>query len=222
MRPRKDTETPRLLRRLSAESRREVLRGASTETFAEGERLPHGKPGLAVTGLISTGLVRTFLQADDGERQQTIRYLGPGDLLGGPQLFGRPVPHAHCMTDVRIVRLVPDRLRELMKVDCDVAIAVTKELLDDYSAAMDELAVTSFRSVRERVAYQLLLRAQVEGPVLDVTQRDLARTVGSVREVVGRAMQDFERTGAVRRRADGHLELNLDALEEIRTATRSG
>ena len=222
VRGKRDPEAPRLLRGLSSASKQEVLRGATTFTFAAGEELPHGEPGVAMTGLIGTGLVRTFLQADDGEREQTIRYLGTGDLLGGPQLFGRPVPHAQCVTEVRITRLVPETLRELMQTDCDVAIAVAKEIIDDYSAAMDELAVTSFRSVRERVAHQLLLRARVEGPILDVTQRDLARTVGSVREVVGRAMQDFERLGAVRRRENGHLELDLDALQEIRTAPRRG
>jgi len=43
--------------------------------------------------------------------------------------------------------------------------------------------------------------------------------MGSVREVVGRTMQEFERIGAVRRRADGSMELDLDALEEIQAET---
>jgi hypothetical protein len=54
------------------------------------------------------------------------------------------------------------------------------------------------------------------------TQRDIARTVRSVREVVGRTMQEFERLGAVRRRTDGNLELNLHTLERIQDARRPG
>jgi CRP/FNR family transcriptional regulator len=109
-----------------------------------------------------------------------------------------------------------------MRADPAVAAAVAAELADDYAALTQELALASFRSVRERVAHQLLLRAGAEGPVLDVTQRDIARTVGSVREVVGRTMQEFERLGAVRRRSDGNLELNLRTLERIQDARRPG
>jgi CRP/FNR family transcriptional regulator len=167
---------------------------------------------------MTSGLVRTFLEED--ERQQTVRYLGAGSLLGAAQLYGGPVPHAQCVSDVRLVRLVPDTVRQIMQTDAAVAIAVAEELAADCAAATQELALTSFRTIRERVAHQLLLRADVAGPVLDLTQRDIAHTVGSVREVVGRTMQDFERIGAVRRRDDGSLELDLAALEKIRTSRR--
>jgi CRP/FNR family cyclic AMP-dependent transcriptional regulator len=209
----------KLLRSLPADTQRELLLGASNHQFTAGEQIPGGAPGSAYTGIVSSGLVRTYLE--EGERQQTIRYLGAGRLLGAAQFYGRPVPQAQCITDVRFVRLEPDAVRQLMRVNCGVAMAVADELVDDFDAATQELALTSFHGIRERVAHQLLLRALVVGPILDITQRDIARTVGSVREVVGRTMQEFERRGAVRRLQDGNLELDLDALEEIRASRRT-
>jgi len=207
---------PRLLRDLPVETQRELLRDAVNERYAAGDPLESDVNGLPISGIITTGVVRTFLR-DSTSRQQTIRYLGVGELVGAANLFGRPIPPAECLSDVRLVRLMPDSVRRLMRTDAAVAMAVAQVVLDNHAAALEELALTSFRNVRERVAHQLLLRAHVEGPVLDMTQRDLALTVGSVREVVGRAMHEFERTGAVRRREDGTLELNLDALEEIQS-----
>src|SRR4029079_12491458 len=44
--------------------------------------------GLAV---IVRGLLRVYMHASDG-RQVTVRYVRPGDLLGGPALVGGPAP----------------------------------------------------------------------------------------------------------------------------------
>ena len=206
---------PKLFRDLSAEAQREILRDAVNERYAAGDPLEEDVSGAPISGIITSGLVRTYLR-DGNTRQQTIRYLGVGDLVGAANLLGRPIPPAECLSDVRLMRLTPASIGPLLQADASVALAVTQAILDNYEAALEELALTSFRSVRERVAHQLLLRARVGGPVLDMTQRDIALSVGSVREVVGRAMHDFERTGAVRRRDDGTLELDLDALEEIK------
>ncbi len=199
-------------------TQREILRDAVHERYAAGDPLDADANRTPISGIITSGLVRTYLR-NGSERQQTIRYLGAGDLVGAANLFGRPVPPAECLSEVRLVRLMPDTVRQVMEADAAVAIAVAQILLDNHAAALEELTLASFGNVRARVAHQLLLRAHVDGPVLDLTQRDLALTMGSVREVVGRAMQEFERIGAVRRRADGAMELDLDALEAIQAET---
>jgi CRP/FNR family transcriptional regulator len=199
-------------------TQREILRDAVHERYAAGDPLDADDAGTPVTGIVTAGVVRTYLR-DGNERQQTIRYLGVGELVGAANLLGRPIPPAECLSEVQLVRLMPDPVREIMREDAAVAIAVAQIVLDNHAAALEELALASFCNVRARVAHQLLLRAHVEGPILDLTQRDLAMTMGSVREVVGRTMQEFERIGAVRRRADGSMELDLDALEEIQAET---
>jgi len=212
------TPPPRLFRKLPMKTQRELLRDAVHERYAAGDALDVDGTGTPITGIVTIGVVRTYLR-DNTDRQQTIRYLGSGELVGAANLYGRPVSPAECLSDVQLVRLMPDTVREIMRADAAVAIALAQIILDNHAAALEELAMASFSNVRARVAHQLLLRAHVEGPVLDLTQRDLALTMGSVREVVGRAMQEFERIGAVRRRADGSMELDLDALEEIQAET---
>ncbi|TMC81842.1 MAG: Crp/Fnr family transcriptional regulator [Chloroflexi bacterium] len=73
------------------------------------------------------------------------------------------------------------------------------------------------RSVRTRLAMDLVERAKMRGPLragleIDVTQQSLADATGSVREVVSRALGQLRREGVVARNADGITVLDPDAL----------
>jgi CRP/FNR family transcriptional regulator len=59
----------------------------------------------------------------------------------------------------------------------------------------------SFRSVLSRLAKLLLDLAVVEGgnaPVRQLTQDEMAAMVGTVRDVIGRALRQMEREGAIK------------------------
>jgi len=198
---------------LPAETRRLLLRDTVRCTFPPHQEISHDDADVPVVGVILAGLTRAYLRGPDG-REQTVRYLRSGDLIGAPVLFGGPASICvECLSAVAVARLTPVAVQQLMRHDPLLATTLARELLREHLATVEQLHMATFFPVRQRVARHLIMRAQAEGSVLDLTQKDLARTVGSVREVVGRTMQDLERTGAVSRRADGRLEIDLAALE---------
>lgn len=201
---------PRLLQGLHEESRRQLLRGAENCRFAAGESLEEDD-GAAV-GLVLTGVVRTYVLGPGG-RQQTLRYLQPGDLVGAERLFGETCDIcAEAVTPVRWMRLLPSHIVNLMRMDASVSAAIARELAADHAAAIEQVCQTAFFGLRERLAHHLLARSAVGQPSLPLTQKQMAAMVGSVREVVGRLAKELERAGAVRRLKGGGIEVDADAL----------
>ena len=77
----------------------------------------------------------------------------------------------------------------------------------------------SFRSVVSRIARLLLDLAVVQegsAPVPRLTQEEMATMVGSVRDVVGRALRTLEKSGAIK--LEGQRLLVIDP-EKLRTAS---
>lgn len=207
-----------VLRGLSEESRRQLLRGGEHCRFAAGEDLADDER--PAVGIVLTGVVRTYVQAADG-RQQTVRYLQAGDVVGAGHLFGLQTDiHTEAATSVRWVRLQSTRVLTLMRVDATVAMALAAELAADHSAAVEQTRQAAFLGLRERLAHHLLLRASLDCGGLALTHRQMAGMVGSVREVVGRVVKQLESAGAIDRSSRGAVEVNVDAMRLLLTDVR--
>jgi CRP/FNR family transcriptional regulator, cyclic AMP receptor protein len=107
-----------------------------------------------------------------------------------------------------------------------VSDVLLRELADRALSYIHEIAGSAFTTVRQRVARHLLdLVAQevrVTGepqPVLTVpvTQRQLAESVGTVREVVVRVLRDLREAGVIRTHAD-----HIDVVDPIRLSQEQG
>jgi CRP/FNR family cyclic AMP-dependent transcriptional regulator len=169
---------------------------AGTTTYRAG-----GEPR---PSLVVKGLFRSYFAGPDG-RQVTVRYAREGDMLGVVGAHGGPAPlHVQALTDSQRLRFDLDTLRELAQSDADVAWAVVGELTDTVHALWHEVAATAFATVPQRVARHLLEIAareqEAEGGTLvaHVSQQELADLVGSVREVVARALRELRDEGVVR------------------------
>jgi CRP/FNR family cyclic AMP-dependent transcriptional regulator len=98
-----------------------------------------------------------------------------------------------------------------------VAWAVAEELNRRLYDTLQQTAVNAFGSVRQRVAAQLLdLASAQQRPegrlVAQVSQRELADAVGSVREVVARVLREFRLAGLVATAPDSVLILDAARL----------
>lgn len=183
---------------------------AGTTTYRAG-----GAPRVS---LIVSGLFRTFLAGPDG-RQVTIRYARAGDALGIVTAFGGPAPlYAQALTDATRLRIDRDTLRELAQDDRTVGLAIIAELTASVHSLWQEMAATAFATVPQRVARHLLEIAareqESEGGMLvaHVSQQELADLVGSVREVVARALRDLRDERIVRVSRTGISVLDAAAL----------
>src|SRR5262249_45301056 len=149
--------------------------------------------------LVLDGLIRMFLVSEAG-RQVTVRYARSGETLGLVHLFGRKTTvHAQAITPASVWTIAPERLRTLAGQHADLATAIAEECATRASDAIEELALLTFGSVRQRIARHLLdlaaAQQQAGELVAAVTQQQLADAAGTVREVVARVLKQLHQAG---------------------------
>lgn len=206
-----------------------LLDGAVLETVAAGTTT-YRAGGEPRPSLIVSGLFRSYFAGPDG-RQVTVRYAREGDVLGVVAAHGGPAPlHVQALTEAKRLRLEIGTLRDIARHDVDVAWALTGELTNTVYALWHELAATAFATVPQRVARHLLeiaARAQEEASssrpsgdggalVAHVSQQELADLVGSVREVVARALRELRDERIVRVSRSG-----IEVLDPALLASRA-
>lgn len=152
-------------------------------------------------GIILEGLAQFFITSDDA-RQITVRYVRPGGILGNilPVSGDRATVGVAAITDCRILEIEVDQLLEMIKADGEVAVVVLEILHRRLENLYAVVTSSAFGTVRERIAGQLL---DLAGPdasgaiVVEITQQELADSVGTVREVAARALRELRRDGLV-------------------------
>jgi CRP/FNR family transcriptional regulator, cyclic AMP receptor protein len=185
-----------------------------------GVTLPHERQ---VAALVVSGVLRYYLSAADG-RQLTIRYVGPGDLVGTLIMDPSDVnTRIEAIQPSLLVHVDVERMQALARRRPELALALTDELTSRLRHAFHALAARAFMSVRSRVASDLMERVKIDGtphpgPRVEVTQQALADATGSVREVVGRVIGDMRRDGLISTDGAGITILDPDALARLAEA----
>ncbi len=179
--------------------------------------------GAARCFLVRSGLIRLFMQSPEG-RQVTVRYARPNDLLGIATAVAGPAPvAAQALVDSHLLAFDPTSLVEEAHRDAKVAWAIAEELGRRLYVSLDQLSVNAFGSVRERIARHLLDAAtpgKQGHPTVDITQQELADSVGSAREVAARVVRAFRTERLVRTRPGGIVLLAPDALAALASGKR--
>jgi CRP/FNR family transcriptional regulator, cyclic AMP receptor protein len=145
--------------------------------------------------LVVQGLLRVFMTSPDG-RQVTVRYAREADVLGIAVMVGGPANVAvQTITDSSLFSIDGRRLTETARRDARVAWALAEELHRQLYDNLQQTAINTFGSVKQRVAAALPDLASAQRPqdrlVAQVSQQELADAVGSVREVVARALREL-------------------------------
>jgi CRP/FNR family transcriptional regulator len=162
-------------------------------------------------GLVASGLLRTFRRSADG-RQVTLRYAYESTVIGLPTALGRDTEvDSEALVDSRVLILDPQTFRTVAAGEASVAWAVAVYLAGVVAEAGATLSADLFLPVRSRVARHLLDMAMHDRGrlVVAASQQDLADAIGSVREVVARALRWLVERGFVER--DGRRLVIRDA-----------
>jgi CRP/FNR family cyclic AMP-dependent transcriptional regulator len=170
-------------------------------------------------GMAVDGLQRVYLATPDG-RQLTIRYVFNGELLGAIRL---PSVHVSVATQAlekaTVLHFRPGHLQFLAERLPQLATALVDEYAERLGRGYQALALRAFSTVKARLAQDLFWRAEAvraargTSAVVEATQQDLANAIGSVREVVARAIDELRRDGLIERTEAGIRLLDTDRLE---------
>jgi len=157
-------------------------------------------------GVVLRGRVRTLTTSPEG-RQQVLKVFGPGRTFGDIPVFDHePQPADAIAISETVVVFIPQReLLDRLKQNPDAAIEVIRLFASRLRAYKQMVEDLSLRTVVARVARLLVDRARgaqtlIEEPPSsspEYKQDEIAAMVGSVREVVQRALKELERDGAI-------------------------
>ena len=167
----------------------------------------------AVLGVVVEGLLRFYIHTPDG-RSMTVRYAGRGEMIGvrglalgastGPaaQRYGGRALNGEALQDSTVLLLSRAAVTGLARRRAEVAWALTREIAEQAMRDQELIATNVFSPIRTRVARHLLMLGMRHGRelVLRVSHQEIADAIGSVREVVSRALCRFQDEGLVERR----------------------
>ncbi len=180
--------------------------------FLEGERCQ----GLYV---VKAGRVRIFKSSPEG-REQVLLTAGAGTTFNEVPVFdGGTNPASASALEATTVYIIPEETMLSLLKGCPAAQIIIKLFAGRLRHLTTVVEDLSFRSVVSRIARLLLDLAVVqEGskPVPRLTQEEMATMVGSVRDVVGRALRTLEKSGAIK--LEGQRLLVIDP-EKLKTAS---
>ena len=209
------------LRSLPHETRDRLVSAGNVLSVPAGATLHREGDEAAHLELVVSGLLRVYVTALDG-RTLTVRYCRPGSILGAVSLFAAPFSmpaSVKAVTDAEMLSMSAPAIKQAVERDVVLARALIDELSDRVMSFIAEIPSSAFATVRQRVARHLLdLATAQRGGVLTVTisQQELADAVGSVREVVVRALRELREEGYVETGHNG-----IDLLDPVKLSTEA-
>jgi CRP-like cAMP-binding protein len=191
---------------LDAATRADVARAVRPRAVGSGENiLTEGEPCLGLYFVIA-GQVRLTKTAADG-REHVLRVLGPGATFNDVAVFdGGPNSDSAVAVGPTRIGYVPTAvMARLMERHSGIAQAALKLLSRRQRSLGTVAGDLALRDVTARVARLLLgcigrhdhIVEKAHFACARITHREIAAMVGSVREVVQRALKALERDGAI-------------------------
>ncbi len=201
---------------LKASELESIKRYVVSRSAERGELITiEGGPAQSVY-LVASGVVRVYLTSSDG-REQVLYLARPGDSFNDVAIFdGLPnLTNASAMSQVVLHSISKGDMQHIMElfpiVQKNAANVLAKQLRKMVSLITD----LSFKRVTARLAKLLLeLSKNAEGSPF-ITQQQMASMVGTVREMIGRAIKDLELAGAVRMERHRIVVVDIKMLEKI-------
>jgi CRP/FNR family transcriptional regulator len=218
-----------LLDQLSTEARSALLARSVERRFASGAVLwSAGDPSEGIA-LVLEGKVR-LVRGSHG-RQTVIHSDGAGATLGEVPFFtGSPYPATAIAAEpTRCLFLPRAAVTEAMRSDPAVAMFFLRSLSARIQTLVDRIDQNTVSTVQTRLADFILQRSRAVGKSptrsvkafgaafsLGMTQTALAEELGTVREVIVRALRSLREIGAIESAGAGKYRVkNLALLEQL-------
>jgi len=202
---------------LSHNTRQAIARRAFNHTFPGGSTLViEGAPAEFGYFLIS-GQVRVLRMGEDGRVQVLGRFRQGAPLNIISLLAEDRVNRAsiEALTVVNTLVLSADDFDYLLNHYLDFSNLLLQTFAQRMAGMTDLAASLSLYSVRARLAQFLMELADLPDTINGWTQDEIAAHIGTVRDVVGRTLRDFEAQGLIRRDRQQITLLDRSGLETV-------
>ena len=188
--------------RLTGDERERLLKSCSMVTYGKGDQIHRSDMGCKGAILLLSGLLRVYILSDEG-REVTLFRIHAGESC---------VLSASCLLDsiqfdviieaaeaARAAVIPVSVLHPIMDSNPYVGLYMYKQASERFSDVMWMMQQILFMGVDRRVAIFLWDEMARQGKqILKITHDELARNIGSAREVVTKVMKYFAGEGIVR------------------------
>ena len=184
--------------------------------FKRGEYLVYSTEPLTKVFLVINGEVKVFRMNPDG-REQTLGRLHRGDWINlVPLLCGSSANQATAQANAStlVVSFSMHAFSELLDSYPKLSRLVASGLAHRLRMVTQRIEDISLYPVRARLARYLIRQADFNQSSQRVTQGEIAREIGSVRDVVGRLFLEFEKEGYLTKHRHEIILLDREALEK--------
>lgn len=203
---------------LSETDKAELLNGASCAEFKKGQNIHNGT---VCTGIIfvKTGCLRVYMLSEEG-KEITLYRIPAGDVC---------VLSASCILDSitfdvqvdaeensRCCILSPIAFLEVSKRKPEMKNFLLEKTVSRFSEVMWVMQQILFMSFDKRLAIFLLSESEKEkSPEIKLTHEQIAKYMGSAREVVSRMLKYFSSEGYVELSRGGVTITDFDSLKRL-------
>ena len=206
-----------LLNELSDEQLQLVIQRTNERSYENGDAIIwQGDPCEAVFCVIS-GEIEIFRLSPSG-REQILDRMRAGhwfNLVPGLLPEAKNQANVRALTDCRLLVITKSVFIRLIEEIPPFGIAVTRYFARRLAHMTDLLESISLYSVRQRLAQFLIEQAdQRGGGFVRWTQTDIANRLGTVRDVIGRALRRMSDEGMLRVERENILLLDREKLEK--------
>ena len=168
---------------------------------------------------VQSGAVEIYRTALNG-REHTLGVILPGqgfNLVPALRKETKNPANARCIQDSTLLALGREDTQRLMARYPDLAISRAEEMAARLEMMTRKAGALALDSVRQRLAAFLIAEAEKDKADPDIfwTRDDMARQIGTVRDVIGRHLSEMEEQGVLKRKKGDILLLDRERLLQI-------
>ena len=145
------------------------------------------------------GKVKIFTRGDSG-KEQIIHIAKEGEVIGFRAMFsGDPYKlSASTLEESNICFITKENFLDMIDSNATLRKGIMKELSKELGERAVFITNMSQKSVRERLAYSLLILGDIYKPdLINLSREDLANFVGTATETLIRLLKDFKDEGLI-------------------------
>lgn len=205
--------------KLSKEEQELILSHVSWATYSKGEHIHSGESDCVGILLIRKGELRSYILSEDG-REITLYRLNEGDIcILSASCILKDVTfdiHIDAEQDSEVLVIKPGVFQKISDENVHVENFTYRKALDHFSDVIWVMKQIIFMSFDRRLAIFLLDESERCGSsTILLTHDQMAKYMGSAREVVSRMLKYFANEGFVELTRGGVKILDADALRSL-------